>query len=128
MFRRREPFFTVLMISILVFLFSLIAFAVEIEIMPVVEGQQYYVMNLGQIQTFQAYGFGWDAKTQQKVPEAKIEEVQWNFDSRFLELVEKKNDTITLRAIKDRTSKLTATGKVDNEDVEKTIFIVIKGK
>lgn len=108
------------------FLFSLIAFANEIEINPILEGKEYYIMKLGEIQTFKASGFGWDKKLEQKIPEAKIETIEWDFDSRFLDLVEAKGETITLKAIKDRTSKLTVTGRIDNKPVTKTIFIVVK--
>lgn len=107
-------------------LFSLSAFASEIEIKPVLEGEVYYIMKPGEIQTFQANGFGWDKKTQQKISDVDIKEIQWSFDSRFLELIEKKDKAIILKAIKNRTSKLTVTGKIDGKSVTKTIFIVIK--
>ena len=85
-------------------------------------------MKLGEIQTFQARGFGWNKNKEEKIPSREIKAIQWSFDSRFLELVEKKNKTITLKATKKRTSKLTVTGEVDDKYATKTIFIVIIGK
>ncbi len=126
MFEKRKKLYFAIIIPFLLFIFVLVSYAIEIEIKPVIEGKEYFIMKVGETQTFEASGFGWDAKAQQKVPEAKIEAVQWSFDSRFLELIETKDNIITLKAIKDRTSKLTATGKVENEDVTKSIFVVIK--
>ncbi|MDP2938468.1 MAG: hypothetical protein Q8O13_00050 [Candidatus Omnitrophota bacterium] len=128
MLNKRKIFFRTSIISIIIFLFSLSAFAVEIEIRPVLEGKEYYVMKKGEIQTFEAQGFGWDKKTQQKTPNVEIKEIQWSFDARFLELVEMKGNAITLKAIKERTSKLTVTGKIDDKVVTITIFIVIRKK
>jgi len=122
----KKIFFITSIILILTFVFSLVSFAVEIEISPILEGKEYYIMKLGETQTFKASGFGWDKKTEKKIAEAKIEAVQWSFDSRFLELVENKGDSITLKAIKNRTSKLTAMGKINGKSATKTIFIVIK--
>ncbi len=121
----RKIFFIISIISLALSLYSQAAFANEIEIKPVLEGEDYYIMELGEIQTFQACGFGWDRTKEEKIPDIEIKAVQWSFDSRFLELVEKKNETITLKAIKKRTSKLTVTGKIDAQYVTKTIFIVI---
>ncbi len=106
-------------------LFSLNAFAATIEIQPVLEGKQYYIMKLGEAQTFTAYGFGFDKQTQQKLPDAEIKEIKWIFDERFLELQDKKDNSITLKLIKNRTSRLTVTAIIDNKSVSKTIFIVV---
>ncbi len=125
-FRKRKRFFIISAFLIAIFLFLSVALAVEIEIRPVLEGEAYYTMELGEIQTFEASGFSWNEDREEKIPGIEIKEIQWNFDSRFLELVEKKNAAITLRAIRKRTSKLTATGKIANELVTKTIFIVIE--
>lgn len=126
--RDKKIFYTISIVLIAMFLFSQLAPASEIEIKPVVEGENYYIMQLNQTQTFTAYGFGWDSDTQQKIPDIEIKEIHWTFDSRFLELVQSKDNTITLKAIKDRTSRLTVTGKIDGETVTKTIFIVIERK
>ena len=83
-------------------------------------------MELGEVQTFEASGFGWDRTKEEKIPDIEIEALEWSFDSRFLELVEKENKAITLKAIKKRTSKLTVTGKIGDKHAAKTIFIVIK--
>lgn len=122
----RKTFFIIFIISLAVSLFSSAAPAGEIEINPVSEGEDYCIMQLGEIRTFEASGFGWDKTRQEKIPGAGIEAIQWSFDSRFLELVEEKNNAVSLKAIKKRTSKLTATGKIDDKLITKTIFIVIK--
>ncbi|MFA4842823.1 MAG: hypothetical protein WC658_03205, partial [Candidatus Omnitrophota bacterium] len=101
-------------------------FAVEIKIQPVVQGESYYIMQLGETQAFEASGFGWDENKQEETSGKEIKEIQWSFDTRFLELVGKAGNTITLKAIKKRTSKLTVTAKIDNEDVTKEIFIVVR--
>jgi len=120
-----KTFFVILMISIALSLYSSAAFASEIEIKPTLEGEDYYMMKLGETQTFAAYGFGWDKTKEEKIPGMEIKAIRWSFDSRFLELAEEKNNTITLKAIKKRTSKLIATGEIDNKYATKTIFIVI---
>ena len=107
-------------------MFLQLSFASEIQIKPVIEGENYYIMKLNETQTFTAYGFGWDSDTQQKIPDKEIKSIQWSFDQRFLELVQTKDNTITLKAIKDRTSRLTVTGEVEGKSVTKTIFIVIE--
>ncbi len=126
MIRKRKVLFCVFIISILTFLFSLVASATEIEIKPVLEGKEYYIMNMGESQAFEALGFGWDNQAKQKTLNAQITTVKWSFDARFLELLGQKGNSITLKAIKERTSKLTVIGEVDNKQVSKTIFIVIQ--
>lgn len=121
--KRRVIFLLSLIVTAL---FYSLVFASEIEIRPVLKDKAYYIMKLGEVQTFEAYGFGWDNKVAQKIPDAKIDTIQWNFDSRFLQLVEEKGNFITLKAIKDRTSKLSVTGTVNGKRVTKTIFVVIK--
>lgn len=125
MFKKRIILFTVLLT---LFLFSQLAFASEIEIKPVQGGENYYIMKLGQTQEFSASGFGWDKNTQQKIPDVQIKQIQWSFDERFLELVQTKDDTITLKLIKNRTNRLTVTAIVDNKPVTKVIFIVPERK
>lgn len=122
----RKIFFIISIISLALSLYSQIAFANEIEIKPVLEGEDYYIMKLGEIQTFQAYGFGWDKDREEKIPDIEIKAVQWSFDTRFLELAGKAGNTITLKATKKRTTKLTVTGKINGEDVTKDIFIVVR--
>ena len=126
MSRIRKVFFITSIVSLALSLYSQVAFASDIEIKPVLEGEDYYIMRLGEIQTFEACGFGWDKAREERIPNIEIKAIQWSFDSRFLELVEKKDNTITLKAIRKRTSKLTVTGKIDDKYVTKTIFIVIK--
>lgn len=126
MFRIRKIFFRVPIILLALSLYSSLAIAIEIEINPVLEGEEYYIMKLGETQTFEARGFDWDNDREEKIPNIEIKAIQWNFDARFLDLVEESGRTITLKASKKRTNKLTVTGKIDNEHVTKTIFIVIK--
>ncbi|HOW35739.1 MAG TPA: hypothetical protein PL155_04935 [Candidatus Omnitrophota bacterium] len=123
---KRKIFFGALILLTAALLFLPAAFANEIEIKPVLEGKEYYIMAPGEVQTFEALGFGWDKKVQQKIPGATVETVQWNFNPEFLELVGKTGNTITLRALKRRTSKLIVTGNVNGKPVTKTIFIVVK--
>ena len=102
------------------------AFANEIEIKPVAPGQEYYIMKPGEIKTFEAFGVGWNHETKERIPNAEIKAVRWNFDRRFLEMISTDGKTITLRALKNRTSKLTATGEVGGTTIAKEIFVVIK--
>ena len=122
----RKTFLILFIVSLVLSLFYAIAFASEIEIKPVLEGENYYTMKFGETQTFEASGFGWDEANEKRVPGVEIEAIRWSFDSRFLESVGEGNKTITLKAIKERTSKLTVTGKVGTKYATKTIFIVIK--
>jgi hypothetical protein len=121
----RKIFITILVMLFVLSFYSHRAFASEIEIKPVLEGQEYYTMKLGQVQTFEAFGVGWDKDRAERVPGLEINSIRWSFDARFLEAVDKKDNTITLRAIKQRTSKLTVTGEVTGKQVTKTIFVVI---
>jgi len=123
--KKQKIFFTTTTILLALSLHSPVALASEIEIKPVLEGQGYYVMKLGETQTFEAYGIGWDEEREEKIPDVAVNAIRWNFDLRFLELVEKSGAFITLKAIKKRTSKLTATGKINDDHAAKTIFIVI---
>lgn len=126
MIKKRKIFSVVSLLGISMLIFSQVVLAVHIEIKPIVEGQEYCIMKLGETQTFQALGFGWDENAKQNIPEKEIKGIQWSFDGRFLELVETKDSTITLQAIKARTSRLTVTGTIDGEIVTKTIFIVVQ--
>lgn len=128
MFKKRKILFATSVISLISVLFFSTVFALGIEIRPVAEGQDYYIMQLGKAQTFEACGFGWDENKEEKVADIEAGAIRWDFDSRFLQLIEKKGNTITLKAIKKRTSKLTVTGKINGEQVTKTIFIVTRNE
>ncbi len=123
---KKKIFFIIAIISLVLPLHSNAAHASEIEIKPVLEGEEYYIMKLGQTQTFEAMGVGWDKENKARIPGVEIKALQWAFDSRFLELVEKNSNTITLKAIKERTNRLTAQGEVADKPTVKTIFIVIE--
>lgn len=122
----RNLYIITAIISMIIPLFSRALFASEIEIQPIMEGQEYCLMKLGETQTFTASGIGWDKDTKHITPGAQITGIQWSFDARFLELQGTGNNSITLRAIKERTSRLTVTGIVDGKTATKTIFVVIK--
>ena len=126
MFEKRKILFATALISLALSLFISNVFAVEIKIQPVVQGESYYIMQLGETQAFEASGFGWDENKKEETSGKEIKELQWSFDARFLELVGKAGNTITLKAIKKRTTKLTITGKINGEDVNKEIFIVVR--
>jgi len=122
----RKIFFTTVVIPLILSFFLSTVFAVEIKIQPVAEGEAYYIMQPGETQAFEASGFGWDENKKEEAPGKEIKGIQWSFDTRFLELVGKAGNTIILKAIKKRTTKLTVTGKINGEDVTKDIFIVVR--
>lgn len=109
---------------ILIFSFQFSVYAYHINITPS-EGNRYFKMKIYEKVKLTAEAVGWDDGIKQPISHLDINVLKWKFDNSFLKEVNSNDNSITFRAIRVGTTKLTIEGEIDAKPVTQVFFIVI---